>query len=155
MTMAQAVASWCSSAVPTASLAAGAGGSCAGDLHGPELWKVGLNLELLARGVPGRHGQFILAGDVPGGWEQASDRLVEPDQGVGGGPGVQLDVVELLALRHDLVLNKELSKEEVPVLLVIGDGPGPVSGLVVDSDQEVVPAIERTQWSLNNLVHHL
>merc|ERR1719352_906417 len=31
----------------------GLGGSCAGDLHGPELWKVGLKLQLLARGVPG------------------------------------------------------------------------------------------------------
>merc|ERR1712218_551827 len=43
----------------------GLGGSCAGDLHGPELWKVGLKLELLARSVPGRHGQLILTNKVP------------------------------------------------------------------------------------------
>merc|ERR1719352_458214 len=80
------------------------GGSCAGDLHGPELWKVGLKLQLLVR----------------------------------GGPGVQLEVAESLTIQHKFVLNKELSKEEVPVLLFVGDGPGPLSILVVLSNIEVV-----------------
>merc|ERR1719278_2199325 len=133
----------------------GLGGSCAGDLHGLELWKVGLKLQLLARGVPGRHGQLILANKVPGDGDQTSDGLAEPDQGVGGGPGVQREVAESLTIQHKFVFNKELSKEEVPVLLVVGDSPGPLSILVVFSNVEVVQSIERTHGSLNNLVHGL
>merc|ERR1719220_3014238 len=133
----------------------GLGGSCTGDLHGPEFWKVGLKLELLARGVPGRHGQLILANKVPGDGDQASDWLAEPDHGVGGGPGVKLEVAPSLTIQHKFVLNKDLSKEEVPVLFVIGDGPGPLSVVVVFSNVEVVPSIERTGGSLNNLVHGL
>merc|ERR1739844_23717 len=130
-------------------------GSCAGDLHGPELWKVGLKLQLLARGVPGRHGQLILAKEVPGDGDQAPDGLAEPDHGVRGGPGVQLEVAESLTIQHKLVFNKDLSKEEVPVLLVVGDSPGPLSVVVVFSNVEVVPSIERTGGSLNYLVHGL
>merc|ERR550534_2210759 len=116
---------------------------------------IGLELELLARGVPGRHGQLILANKVPGDGDQASDWLAEPDHGVGGGPGVKLEVAESLTIQHKFVFNKDLSEEEVPVLLVIGDGPGPLSVVVVFSNVEVVPSIERTGGSLNNLVHGL
>merc|ERR1712051_326852 len=112
----------------------GLGGSCAGDLHGPELGKVGLNLQLLARGVPGRHGQLILANKVPCDGDQAADGLAEPDHGVRGGPGVKLEVAESLTIQHELVFNKDLSKEEVPVLLVVGDSPGPLSVVVVLSN---------------------
>merc|ERR1719318_1892934 len=49
------------------------GGSGAGDLHGLDLREVGLNLELLARGVPGGHGHLILAGDVPGDGEETTE----------------------------------------------------------------------------------
>merc|ERR1719447_1023634 len=97
------------------------GGPSAGDLHGLDLREVGLNLELLARGVPGRHDHLILAGDVPGDGEEASDGLAKPDHGVGGGPGVKLFLAEFLAIQSDCVLDKELSKKEVPVLLLIGD----------------------------------
>merc|ERR1712212_619739 len=114
----------------------GLGGSCAGDLHGLELWKVGLKLQLLARSVPGRHSQLILANKVPGDGDQTSDGLAEPGHGVGGGPGVKLEVAESLTIQHKFVLNKELSKEEVPVLLVVGDSPGPLSILVVFSNVE-------------------
>merc|ERR1719295_2271569 len=131
------------------------GGSCTGDLHGSDLGKVGLKLQLLARGVPGRHGQLILANKVPGDRDQTSDGLAEPDHGVRGGPGVKLEVAESLTIQHKFVFNKELSQEEVPVLLVIGDSPGPLSILVVLSNIEVVPSIERTHGSLNNLVHGL
>merc|ERR1712141_899174 len=81
----------------------GLGGSCAGDLHGPELWKVGLKLQLLARGVPGRHGQLILANKVPGDGDKTSDGLAEPDHGVRGGPGVKLEVAESLTIQHKFV----------------------------------------------------
>merc|ERR1712045_567871 len=133
----------------------GLGGSCAGDLRGPELWKVGLKLELLARSVPGRHGQLILANKVPGDGDQTSDWLAEPDHGVGGGSRVKLEVAESLTVQNKFVLNKDLSKEEVPVLFVVGDGPGPLSVVVVFSNVEVVPSIERTVGRLNNLVHGL
>merc|ERR1719180_661386 len=133
----------------------GLGGSCAGDLHGPELWKVGLKLQLLARGVPGRHGKLILASEVPDDGNQASDGHAEPGHGVGGGPGVKLEVAESLTIQNKFVLNKELSKEEVPVLLFVGDGPGPLSILVVLSNIEVVQSVEGAHWSLNNLVHGL
>merc|ERR1712001_592700 len=133
----------------------GLGGSCAGDLHGPELWKVGLKLQLLARGVPGRHGQLILANKIPGDGDKTSDGLAEPDHGVRGGPGVKLEVAESLTIQHKFVFNKDLSKEEVSVLLVIGDSPGPLSVVVVFSNIEVVPSIERTVGSLNNLIHGL
>merc|ERR1719220_2277654 len=133
----------------------GLGGSCAGDLHSLELWMVGLELELLARGVPGRHGQLILANKVPGDGDQTSDWLAEPDHGVGGGPGVKLEVAESLTIQNKFVLNKDLSKEEVSVLFVVGDGPGPLSVVVVFSNVEVVPSIERTVGRLNNLVHGL
>merc|ERR1719391_1832860 len=95
------------------------GGSCTGDLHGLELGKVGLKLQLHARGVPGRHGQLILANEVPGDGDQTCDGLAEPDHGVRGGPGVKLEVAESLTIQHKFVFNKELSKEEVPVLLVV------------------------------------
>merc|ERR1712158_113172 len=127
----------------------GLGGSCAGDLHGPELWKVGLKLQLLARGVPGRHGQLILANKVPGDGDKTSDGLAEPDH------GVKLEVAESLTIQHKFVFNKDLSKEEVSVLLVVGDSPGPLSIVVVFSNVEVVPSIERTVGSLNNLIHGL
>merc|ERR1719220_376366 len=133
----------------------GLGGSCAGDLHGPELWKVGLKLQLLARGVPGRHGQLILANKVPGDGDKTSDGLAEPDHGVRGCPGVKLEVAESLTIQHKFVFNKDLSKEEVSVLLVVGDSPGPLSVVVVFSNIEVVPSIERTVGSLNNLIHGL
>merc|ERR1712045_795323 len=133
----------------------GLGGSCTGDLHSLELWMVGLELELLARGVPGRHGQLILANKVPSDGDQASDWLAEPDHGVGGGPGVKLEVAESLTIQNKFVLNKDLSTEEVPVLFVVGDGPGPLSVVVVFSNVEVVPSIERTVGRLNNLVHGL
>merc|ERR1719278_1843552 len=131
------------------------GGSCAGDLQGLELWKVGLKLQLLARGVPGRNGQLILASEVPDNRDQTSDGLAEPGHGVRGGPGVKLEVAESLTIQHKFVLNKELSKEEVPVLLFVGYGPGPLSILVVLSNIEVVQSVERAHWSLNNLVHGL
>merc|ERR1719278_1412228 len=131
------------------------GGSCAGDLQGLELWKVGLKLQLLARGVPGRHCQLILASEVPDDGNQTSDGLAEPGHGVRGGPGVKLEMAESLTIQHEFVLNKELSKEEVPVLLFVGDGPGPLSVLVVLSNIEVVQSIQRAHWSLNNLVHGL
>merc|ERR1712212_1261190 len=131
------------------------GGSGAGDLHGLDLGEVGLNLELLARGVPGRHDHLILACDVPGDGEETTDGLAEPDHGVGGGPGVKLFLAEFLATQSDCVLEEELSKKEVPVLLLVGDGPLPPTGLVVPSKVEVVPAIEGAHLGLNNLVHSL
>merc|ERR550539_387817 len=79
----------------------GLGGSCAGDLHGPELWKVGLKLQLLARGVPGRHGQLILANKVPGDGDETSDWLMEPDHGVRGSPRVQLSLIESLTISNN------------------------------------------------------
>merc|ERR1712243_467346 len=133
----------------------GLGGSCAGDLHGPELWEVGLKLQLLARCVPGRHSQLILANKVPGDGDQAADGLAVPNQGVRGGPGVNLEVAPSLTIQHKLVFNKDLSKKEVSVLLVIGDSPCPLSIVVVFSNIEVVPSIERTHGRLNNLVHGL
>merc|ERR1712181_108603 len=102
----------------------GLGGSCAGDLHGPELWKVGLKLQLLAS-------------EVPDDGNQTSDGHAEPGHGVRGGPGVKLEVTESLTIQHKFVLNKELSEEEVPVLLFVCDGPGPLSILVVLSNIEV------------------
>merc|ERR1712130_32707 len=131
----------------------GLGGSGTGDLHGPELWKVGLKLQLLARCVPCRHGQLILANKVPGDGDQASDGLAVPNQGVGGGPGVNLEVAPSLTIQHKPVFNKDLSKKEVSVLLVVDDSPCPLSIVVVFSNIEVVPSIERTHGRLNNLVH--
>merc|ERR1719180_424616 len=133
----------------------GLGGSCAGDLHGPELWKVGLKLQLLARGVPGRYGKLILASEVPDDGHKTPDGHAEPGHGVGGGPGVKLEVAESLTIQHKFVLNKELSEEEVPVLLFVGDGPCPLSILVVLSNIEVVQSVQGAHWGLNNLVHGL
>merc|ERR1712012_1456187 len=131
------------------------GGSGAGDLHGLDLREVGLNLELLTRGVPGRHDHLILAGDVPGDGEETSDGLAKPDHGVGGGSGVKLFLAEFLAIQSDCVLDEDLSKKEVPGLLLVGDGPLPPTGLVVPSKVEVVQAIEGAHLGLNNLVHSL
>merc|ERR1719462_743993 len=117
------------------------GGSSAGDLHGLELWKVGLNLEFLARGVPGGHGHLILAGEVSWGWVEGPDRLVEPDHGVGGGPRVQLGLVEPLSISHNLALEVDLSEKEVPVLLLVGEGPCDNGALPVSSNQPVVHSI--------------
>merc|ERR1711962_1180619 len=87
--------------------------------------------------------------------EETTDGLAEPDHGVGGGPGVKLLLAEFLAIQSDCVLDKELSKKEVPVLLLVGDGPMPLTVLVVPSKVEVVQAIEGAHLGLNNLVHSL
>merc|ERR1712192_288509 len=57
----------------------GLGGSCDGDLHGPELWPVGLHLQLLAS-------------EVPDDGHKTPDGHAEPSHGVRGGPGVKLEV---------------------------------------------------------------
>merc|ERR1711962_422226 len=87
--------------------------------------------------------------------EETTDGLAEPDHGVGGGPGVKLFLAGFLAIQSDCVLEEELSKKEVPVLLLVGDGPMPLTVLVVPSKVEVVQAIEGAHLGLNNLVHSL
>merc|ERR1719228_339743 len=66
-----------------------------------------------------------------------------------------LFLAEFLAIQSDCVLDEELSKKEVPVLLLVGDGPMSLTVFVVPSKVEVVQAIEGAHLGLNNLVHSL
>merc|ERR1711936_1076045 len=66
---------------------------------------------------------------------------MEPDHGVGGGPGVQLSLIEPLTVSNNLALKENLSEEEVPVLLLVCEGPCHNSVLPVGSNKPVVHSI--------------